>query len=103
VPRRKRNTKRGKGEGSVFELQNGTWRGKVTVGYTEDGKQRFRWVSGTTQAEALAKVAEIKQQLLTGTLADTTLHPAIANEPQRHVHHQHPQDAEGRAPRRVGR
>jgi integrase len=73
VPKRKRNTKRGKGEGSVFELPNGTWRGKVTVGYAEDGKQRFRWVSGKTQAEALAKVAEIKQQLASGTFADTKL------------------------------
>ena len=35
---------------------------------TEEGKQRFRWVSGKTQAEALAKVAELKQQLATGTL-----------------------------------
>ncbi|ADI13559.1 hypothetical protein [Truepera radiovictrix] len=42
MPKRKRNTKRGKGEGSVFELPNGTWRGKVTVGYDEAGKQRFR-------------------------------------------------------------
>ncbi len=70
---RRRNTRRGKGEGSVFEQANGTWRGKVTVGYSEDGKQRFRWVSGKTQAEVLAKVAELKQQLVTGTLADTTL------------------------------
>jgi len=70
---RKRNTRRGKGEGSVFEQANGTWRGKVTVGYTEDGKQRFRWVSGKTQAEALAKVAEIKQQLASGTFSDTKL------------------------------
>lgn len=70
---RRRNTKRGNGEGSVFELPNGTWRGKVTVGYTKDGKQRFRWVSGKTQAEALAKVAEIKQRLATGAYLDTKL------------------------------
>ncbi|MFE1746317.1 tyrosine recombinase XerC [Coleofasciculus sp. H7-2] len=57
----------------MFEQANGTWRGKVTVGYTEDGKQRFRWVSGKTQAEALAKVAEIKQRLASGTFSDTKL------------------------------
>ena len=28
---RRRSTRRGKGEGSVFEQANGTWRGKVTV------------------------------------------------------------------------
>jgi integrase len=70
---RRRSTRRGRGEGSVFEQPNGTWRGKVTVGYTEKGKQRFRWVSGKTQAEALAKVAELKQQLVSGTLSDTKL------------------------------
>ena len=70
---RRRNTKRGKGEGSVFELPNGTWRGKVTTGYDEAGKQRFRWVSGKTQGEALAKVAEIKQRLVSGTYSDTKL------------------------------
>ena len=70
---RRRSTRRGKNEGSVFEQPNGTWRGKVTVGYTEEGKQRCRWVSGKTQAEVLAKVAEVKQQLISGTLADTKL------------------------------
>ena len=70
---RRRNTRRGKGEGSVFEQPNGTWRGKVTVGYTEEGKQRFRWVSGKTQAEVLVKVAEIKQRLANGTFSDTKL------------------------------
>lgn len=70
---RRRSTRRGKGEGSVFEQANGSWRGKVTTGYTEDGKQRFRWVSGKTQAEALAKVAEVKQRLANGTYTDTKL------------------------------
>lgn len=70
---RRKNTRRGKGEGSVFEQSNGTWRGKVTTGYDEAGKQRFKWVSGKTQGEALAKVAEIKQQLALGTFSDTKL------------------------------
>lgn len=70
---RRRNTRRGKGEGSVFEQANGTWRGKVTTGYDENGKQKFRWVSGKTQGEALAKVAEIKQRLVNGTYTDTKL------------------------------
>ncbi|WMT56225.1 site-specific integrase [Truepera radiovictrix] len=57
----------------MFELPNGTWRGKVTVGYDKAGKQRFRWVSGKTQAEALAKVAELKQRLASGPYSDTKL------------------------------
>jgi integrase len=70
---RKRSTRRGRGEGSVFEQPNGTWRGKVTTGYGEEGKQRFKWVSGRTQAEALAKLAQVKQQLANGTYSDTKL------------------------------
>ena len=70
---RRRSTRRGKGEGSVFEQTNGSWRGKVTVGYDEEGKQEFRWVSGKTQGEALAKVAEIKQRLANGMLSNTKL------------------------------
>ena len=72
MPRRK-NTRRGRGEGSVFEQPNGSWRGKVTVGYDDEGKQKFRWVSGKTQGEALAKVAAIKQRLSSGTYTDTKL------------------------------
>ena len=57
---RRRSTKRGRGEGSVFEFEraykrpNGTvvirtgWEGKVTVGYDEKGKQRFKSVYGKT-------------------------------------------------------
>ena len=58
-------------DGSVV-IRTG-WEGKVTVGYDENGKQRFRSVYGKTQAEVLAKVAEIKQQLVSGTLSDTKL------------------------------
>ncbi len=70
---RRRSTRRGKGEGSVFEQANGTWRGKVTVGYDDAGKQRFKWVSGKTQAETLTKIAEIKQQLTAGTFSESKL------------------------------
>ncbi len=84
MPRRK-STRRGKGEGSVFEFernykkQDGSivvrsgWEGKVTVGYDENGKQRFKSVYGKTQNEALAKIAEIKQRLMNGTYSDTKL------------------------------
>jgi integrase len=70
---RRRSTRRGKGEGSVFQRTDGTWQGAVTVGYTEEGKQKRKTVYGKTQAEALTKIGEIKQQLLTGTLTDTKL------------------------------
>ena len=35
----------------------GLWRGKVTVGYTEDGKRQRRKVSGTTKAAILDRLS----------------------------------------------
>lgn len=70
---RRRVTRRGRGEGTVFERANGTWAGEVTTGYDEEGKQKRKTVYGKTQAEALAKVAEIKQRLVNGTFSDTKL------------------------------
>lgn len=57
----------------MFERANGTWAGEVTTGYNENGKQKRKTVYGKTQAEALAKVAEIKQRLANGTYTDTKL------------------------------
>ncbi len=70
---RRRSMRRGRGEGTVFERSNGTWAGEVTTGYDENGKQKRKTVYGKTQAEALAKLGEVKQQLATGTFTDTKL------------------------------
>ena len=72
MPRRK-SSRRGRGEGTVFERANGTWAGEVTTGYDENGKQRRKTIYGKTQAEALAKLAEVKQRLANGTYSDTKL------------------------------
>jgi integrase len=82
---RRRSTRRGRGEGSVFEYERSYkkpdgsvavrtgWEGKVTTGYDKNGKQRFKSVYGKTQAEVLEKVAKLKNQLTSGTLSDTKL------------------------------
>jgi integrase len=70
---RRRSTRRGRGEGSVFQRADGTWTGEVTTGYNENGKQKRKTVYGKTQAEALAKIAAVKQQLTSGTFTDTKL------------------------------
>ena len=72
MPRRK-STRRGRGEGTVSERPDGTWTGQVTTGYDENGKQKRKTVYGKTQAEALAKLAEVKQRLANGTYTDTKL------------------------------
>ena len=72
MPRRK-STRRGRGEGTVSERPDGTWTGQVTTGYTEDGRQKRKTVYGKSQADALAKLAEVKQRLASGTYSDTKL------------------------------
>ena len=69
----KRNSRRGKGEGSIFQRKDGTWEGYLTIGYDENGKQKRRYASGKTRAEVRDKLDEIKRQLFAGTFSDTQL------------------------------
>jgi integrase len=55
--------RRAKGEGSVYQLPNGRWRGAITVGYTETGRQQRKVVSGRTQQEALKKLRAVQRQV----------------------------------------
>lgn len=47
------------------------WEARVTVGYTDEGKQRRKTVYGNSQAEALERLEKIRGQLAAGTYADT--------------------------------
>lgn len=67
MPKRKRLSKRGNGEGTVFQRSDGRWQGAVTIGMDAEGKQRKRIVYGRSQEEAKAKVLELRQQLVNGT------------------------------------
>ena len=55
-------TRRGPGEGSVFQRSDGLWTGSVSIGWGREGRKR-RYVYGHTQAEALAKLRKLQQQL----------------------------------------
>lgn len=44
----------------MFETKDGRWRGSITEGYTPEGKQRKRWVSGRTQGEVIEKLNKIR-------------------------------------------
>ena len=69
----KRNSKRGRGEGSIYKRDNGRWEGSITIGYDENGKQKRRTVSGKTRADVRDKLDEIKRQLSMGTFSGTQL------------------------------
>lgn len=51
--------RRGNGEGGIFQLKNGDWRGFVTLGYDADGKQVKRWVYGKTRSVVARKLNQL--------------------------------------------
>ena len=66
--------KRANGEGGIRYIEKSKlWRGEVTVGYTEKGTQKRKYVYGKTQKEAREKLDEVKRQLSQGTFSDTKL------------------------------
>ena len=65
--------RRAHGEGSVFQRADGRWSGAVTVGFAADGRQKRKTVYGRTQAEALAKLEEVKRKIHSGAFSDTRL------------------------------
>lgn len=60
--------RRSPGEGSVYEITDGRWRGAIT--WTEpDGRRHRRTVSGHTSAEAREKLDRLRASLRVGALA----------------------------------
>jgi integrase len=64
--------KRGHREGSIKQLSNGRWQGRVMLGRRADGRPDRPWVYGKTRAEVVRKVAEARRQAEQGDRADTT-------------------------------
>ncbi len=58
-------SRRGPGEGTVYQRSDGRWVGSVTVGWGRDGRER-RSVYAATQAEALAGLRQLREQTASG-------------------------------------
>lgn len=52
--------KRSAGEGNVRKRENGTWRGEIMDGYTQEGKRNIVRFSGGTKGEVLDKIREYR-------------------------------------------
>lgn len=57
----RRGGKRANREGSVYQIEDGTWRGAVSIG---GGKRKY--VRGTTQAEVVRQLTELKARMADG-------------------------------------
>lgn len=47
---------RGNGEGNIRQKKDGRWEARITIGRTEDGKQKFKYFYGKTRDEAADKL-----------------------------------------------
>jgi integrase len=65
--------KRAHGEGTISRRRDGTWEGKLSLGYGPDGKRVRKTVYGRTQAQVRAKLERLKHDLADGVYSDTTL------------------------------
>ena len=59
--------KRGTGEGTVFQREDGFWVGCLSLGLDSNGKRQRKTVYGKTQAAVLQKLDDLKQQRKHGT------------------------------------
>jgi len=64
--------RRPSGDGSVYRSPDGRWRGVVDLGWVE-GKRKRKYVTGSTQAEALAKMRRVQREVESGVVVDDQL------------------------------
>jgi hypothetical protein len=67
---KRRSRRRGNGEGSIYQLPNGRWRGSVFLGY-RDGKPHRKYVTRRTRAEVAAEIRRLLEAQRQGQLVTT--------------------------------
>jgi hypothetical protein len=67
---KRRSGRRGNGEGSIYQLPNGRWRGSVFLGY-RDGKPHRKYVTRRTRAEVAAEIRRLLEAQRQGQVVTT--------------------------------
>src|SRR5579884_288558 len=62
--------RRGRGEGSVFQREDGLWVGSISLGLTEEGKRNRRTLYGQTKKEVLDELDRLRSEARVGNLPD---------------------------------
>jgi integrase len=60
--------RRGRGEGSVFEREDGLWVGSISLGLTESGRRNRKTVYGATKSEVLNELDRLRSEARVGSL-----------------------------------
>ena len=50
--------RREKGTGTIYQRESGAWSGRVSIGRGGDGKVKYKYFSGKTEAEVKRKIRE---------------------------------------------
>jgi integrase len=59
--------KRGDGEGTIYRRASGGWAGALTISIDGTGRQRRRYVYGTSQREVRDRLDKLRKQIAAGT------------------------------------
>lgn len=78
----KKSERREKGTGTVFQRENGTWSGRINEGCGGNGKPKYKYFSGKTEAEVKRKIREYNKsgskieikKISVGTYVNNWLH-----------------------------
>jgi integrase len=71
-------SRRAPGEGSIYEVSDGTWRGSVRLGRGPDGKMLRRYVRGTSKTEVRRKMDRLRAGLAAGVGMAAGQTPTVA-------------------------
>ncbi|MBX3439489.1 MAG: site-specific integrase [Planctomycetaceae bacterium] len=63
-------SRRGHGEGSIFQRADGLWAAVIDIGYTAEGRRRRRTIYGATKRIVQEKLRELHNHKAAGTLTD---------------------------------
>lgn len=64
--------KRANGEGHVYQKKNGDWEAMLTIGFNKKGKQRWKYFTGKTKQEALARMRKYQAEKERGDYIEPT-------------------------------
>lgn len=56
--------RREKGHGSISQRKDGTWTGRIFLGYKDDGKQNVKAVYGKTESEVKRKLRSLQEEII---------------------------------------
>lgn len=64
--------RREKGTGTVYQRENGTWVGRLSIGRGKDGKPKYKCFSGKSAAEVKRKIRDFNNSGARQTITDTS-------------------------------